>query len=157
MGKEMMKLSDVQDRLRDKVRSAMVDLIPDEAFDEFIKQAWDGFTKPQESWGGYNNRDKVTKPPEIVELLQKEMRAAVQERVKEWVQEWAAGPEADSVASTVMQLCSEAAGEAFLRNLKSGIINSTMDAITGMTTCGNCSALQQTPNANCARCGHYNG
>jgi len=157
---ELMPLSDVQSRLREKVRAAMLDLIPPEAFDAFVKQEWERFTKDvSELRGSYDGRvTQSAQKAEISTLIEIEIRKRVQEIIKVWGDEWVKGHEAHDLAKAVFVEASKVAAQTYLESTAGQIARSALWPLlhqSGATACVGCRTIVAR-GANCPRCNMWN-
>lgn len=159
MTSALIPFSDVQTKLKEKVQGAMVDLIPDEAWDEFIKKAWASFTESTLETGrnGYHGHTPA-RDAELLTMIKSEMRAVLKAKVSTWAEVWSNSAEADETAQASIEAVAEAAGRGLLEGLKRNIIQ---DALMSMQLessqrCQNCNTIGVAPYTNCSQCGQYN-
>ena len=159
MANELMALSDVQSKLRDKVQAAFIELLPPEAFDKYVAQAWDAFLKPKEI-RNYGGRVERLEPSELEGMIRVEVRAVLQDKVKAWAAAWGNSEQADAQAQELLRQMTEVASASFLRSVCSEIVQRAVDQATvGMVTTGACSSCGRSPvikNAGCPSCGTWN-
>ncbi len=153
---ELIPLKGVQSQLREKVQQAMLDLIPPEAFDKYIEDAWRSFTEDRdEVKDHYGHVTQRGAPPEIITMIQYAMRTEIKRKVDEWAEEWAKGEEAQDAAKRVFEECSRVAASAFVDRVVASAIDQALSSIgpTGGRTCS-CGRFVQ-PGTSCAGCGTW--
>jgi hypothetical protein len=107
------KPQDLAELMRDKVRTELVKLIPDEAWDRLVSSEWDDFFKPQPR--GHYSHDR---PPMFTELVQGMIREMVKERVKPLLE------------GKLNQLCWENTSSEMLNELMKGSSKHVLQAFT---------------------------
>lgn len=151
MSSELLPMSEIKDKLKSKVQSAMIELLPKEAFDSFVEEAWKRFTTPHSTGTGYQKKEY---PPELVTLLHEEMTEQVKARVKEWAAEWSKGDECSTAAKQILEECTNIASLGFIHNVSRGIVQQAVSAIDVVRcSCGSTAFRNQ----NCGNCGTWNG
>lgn len=79
-------LSDAAEQLKDKIKFAFAETIPDEQWEAMIQAELKKFIEPKVTYSGYNNRDKRVGPSEFSataqEVLAEHMNEQLHERIK---------------------------------------------------------------------------
>lgn len=161
MSEEMVKLSDVQERLRERIKLAFMDLIPDAKWDELIQKEIEFLTT-----------DRVVKcygkPDEIhPSELSKMVRTLLQEEFKKQLDAWYASNN-DLVTATKKeidkrfpQLVRKAAkewtnimGQQIVQQAVVAMQNAMPSMLSQLVVC-RCGGMA-TRNMQCPSCGNYN-
>lgn len=169
MTTEIIPFSDVKERLRERVQSALLDLIPPEALDKFVQDAYQRFLQD----GTYCAQGHpVTKTDfhgcrvcahghgavesELRVLIQAAMTEIVRDKIKAWADEWKAGPDAEAMAADVLVRASAAASKGFIESVAYDIVTRAAYAVGVSVRCGNCRRDGAPKGQNCPGCGCYN-
>ena len=155
----LMVPQNLEEQLRDRVRQAIVDLLPKEALDAFVKKSWSVFVDGTPE-SGYGYDKKPGKRPELETMIETEMRKQIQSVVDEWGKSWRETPEAQWAAKDVMTRLTQIASEGFL----TGVCNSVVEqaarmissTISGVSSCPACHSIG-TRYGNCSNCGKFKG
>ena len=157
MSNELMPISSVQEKLREKVQAHFLELLPPEAFDKYVAQAWDAFLKPREI-RNYGGRVERTEPSELEGMIRVEVRAVLQNKVKAWAAAWANSEQADAQAQELLRQMTEVASTAFLRSVAAEIVARAVEQVA-QGIVGSCSSCGRSPvvkGAGCPNCGTWN-
>lgn len=116
---DLVSMNNVQEKLREKIKAAMLDLVPPDVIDKFIESEWKRLTT--DTW----DRD-VFKPCDLRIMLGFEMRKLLQDRVAEIAKLWAKSPGADSTAHDLLERLTKLASAGFLQNVATSIVDTAI-------------------------------
>lgn len=162
-------IPDLRERLREKVQSALLDLLPAEALDRYVMEISEQTLKDfacckeghPEGKLGYEGRRRCSSGHDLVEsdlraILREAVRDVVRARVQAWVEVWKRGPDVDALAQAVLAETTKAAADGFLQSVASAIVLQAAAVVgTGTTFCSSC-RRPTGRNVNCSGCGIFN-
>ena len=119
------------DKIRDRIKSAFVDLIPDDQWNEMVKQEIDGFVNGRLHTSGYHRGERDY--PGLKAAIHEALTKAAKERIAAVIasEEWGGGTDAraKTINDGVARLISENAS-AILMNV---LGNTFASVVQGMT------------------------
>jgi hypothetical protein len=150
-------LKDVDGKLADQVRTMLMNMLPDSAFEHIIQAVFDKLTKPrvEKINTGYSGDNKtIEKPSELEEMITNQMRSLMVARVKAWGEQWAkreVGAVDDVLGARLNNLATECA-KVHLQSVGDSILSSALSSIGSLRTCGHCQRVGR-PGDQCS-CGY---
>lgn len=162
---------DLQERLRTRVREVLGNLIPDDALDKFVTQAWRELTTGEQGvcrqghprraarWGNTETtcaegHTIIDHEPELLTLIKLEMRAALQERVVGWGKEWRQSEGCSEQARQALAAAAASASAEFAKGIAMGAVAAAEAALSQKFTLCSCgvAGVRQT---RCGGCGNH--
>jgi hypothetical protein len=126
---ELTRPDNIADMVRDKVKAALVEIIPQEQWDNLIKAEWEAFFKERTVSGYHSGSGRAeTKPSLFTEMIHEEIKSHLKGKIKDRVQEelvgvsWDGKPEGDSLLfKEVVEACAPHIVRAFSREIISNM------------------------------------
>lgn len=138
MNNELVPLSDIQEKLKQRVQDAMLDLIPPAALDAYIQKAWKALTEDQPVRDCYNRQTSVV-PSELQKMIENQMREVLSTQVKTWFEEWKQGDEASKAAKDVLEAVTKVASSSFIESTAFAIAYQAAQSVnSGVGICPSC-------------------
>lgn len=146
------KLEDIQDKIRERIKAAFMDLIPEEKWDEIIKREVDYLMLDGTKETGYGRTEIVPSP------LREMVQGLIKEKFDKKLEEWAADklnlvigtPEFDKMFGEYVSN----AAKVFMGHLSQQIVGQALQAFAGqMRQCSGCSSMG-FPGSRCS-CGNF--
>lgn len=130
-GTEMvtLDLNEASKQIREKIKLAFVEMIPDEQWENMLKAEWQLFVESKEIKGQYGRPDE-TQPSEFSGICQEVLRDALKDRLKEILldPECKVLPETNTVSQVVMKYLDEHKDELMTMAMRA-VMGSVMQSI----------------------------
>ena len=149
---DLVPFSDVQQKLREKIQGALLEFIPEEAWNTLIKEQFTAFFNGSIKRTAYGPDERIE--PELHTLIKKEMRSVLEARVKAWAESWKESPTVVEEADRILRTVANEAAATFLRSVGEGLVKTALAALCEIK-CASCSK-PTPPKGSCHHCGHYN-
>jgi hypothetical protein len=132
---EILAPNNLAELVRDKVKMALVDIVPQEQWDRVIKAEWDSFFKERTVPGQYG-RSAEKKPSLFTEMVHEAIRKQLHKKIQEQVETETAGmwpgntPEHDGpLVAEIVKECAPHIFQAFARDVMMNVVQNVRTAL----------------------------
>ena len=157
-GMVQLNLDDMKGKVADQMRAFLLNMLPAEAFDGVIEQAFKRLTEPRAPKNDrYGKPQGSEQPSELEEMVIIEMRKQLATKVEEWGKKWKDTSAADRARDQAMSDLVDRAASGFVTRVASQIVQ---DSLANLATSANTTVCQcgrvVSRLRSCPDCGVYN-
>jgi len=155
-------MAKVKEHVGDQLRAFLLNMMPQEVFDQVIESSWRNLTEPRPELDNYGRPKSggQTRPSELEEMVTAEMRTQLKAKVADWGKEWRESDACADASKGLLKELVEIASGGFINRVAATIVQEAAGTIAEggrprMTICCGCNrnafSGQQCP------CGTWNG